>query len=504
MAPLRSLRPVASFPGRRPRRLAATAAAGWLIASLAGAQPPHPAWHGHGCVPAGDLARIVDQAFAATPAAELFPERGSGAAGYSVAVSRPGCGRFLYAVGLRDVRQGRPVTRRTRQHVGSLTKSVTATLVLRLATRGAFGADGLETTVDRLLDPSELAALSVGEDPAAPRCPADVLTLNRLTFELEPARALCPDFSTITLRHLLNGNHGLFDFINEVDRNGNGIFDANEPVLGALFDALGVPRLSLPPGTDTPFELLTAFGLLANPAATIGGTGSVDFEVSFGNTGYALLGVIAERVSGLTYNQLLSLGVDLPPGSPRMLSLTAPPARRKQISRQYLVTSGAGGQGLPEDLFGLYPLLDVAGHPAIDVYDLGGFIVTGGGGGGSVVASPDAYRAFFRGLLEGGQLDAREQALFDGGFVGVDELPGVFHGFGLFRFDDPEFGPGFAKSGQVPGSACQALHFTDRGVTAVACRNSVDAFLGGATPNSATPVGDLARDLVRVASSGPG
>ena len=72
-------------------------------------------------------------------------------------------------------------------------------------------------------------------------------------------------------------------------------------------------------------------------------------------------------------------------------------------------------------------------------------------------------------------------------------------GFGVFRFDDPQFGLGFAKSGRVTGSACQVLHFTEPGSTVVTCRNSFDAFLAPPAPPTSTPSGDLARELIRVA-----
>ncbi len=124
---------------------------------------------------------------------------------------------------------------------------------------------------------------------------------------------------------------------------------------------------------------------------------------------------------------------------------------------------------------------------------------TGGSAAGSVVATPNAYRRFFRNLVRGNLLNAKEQALFNGSFVSVVGLPNVEHGFGVFRFDDPEFGPGFAKSGQVTRSGCQLLHFGNSGVTVVACRNSVDAFLGGELPNTCVAVGDLARELIRTA-----
>ncbi len=458
-------------------------------------------WGGPGCSPRTELRQTVDDAFAAAPAADASGSgRGSGAAGYSVALSKNGCGVFLYNVGLRDVEAGKPMNRRTKQHLGSLTKVLTGTLAVRLAGVGLFGPQGLDATVDQFLTAEEIDRLSFGDDPNNPLCPADILAVNRLTGNLEPAVGLCPDFSLITLRHLLNGNNGLFDYYNEVDRNFNGLPDAGESPLGALFDAIGIPRQVLPEGTETAFDFLAVQGVLANPNAVIGGNSQTDFELTFGSTGHALFGLIAERVTGLTYNRLLRLAITAPLRTSRMFSLSAVPDPEGMIARQYLVTTGADQVGLPEDLFGIYPQVNIAGNPAINVYELESFLATSGGSAaGSVVATTASYRTFFDAVVEGRLLSTEEQALFDDSFVGITEMPGVSHGFGVFRFDDPEFGPGFAKSGRVTGSVCQLLHFDEPGSTVVACRNSFDAFLTPPLPPTSTPVADLARELIRVA-----
>ncbi|MEM7583745.1 MAG: serine hydrolase domain-containing protein [Acidobacteriota bacterium] len=494
-----------AFPLRRRRPALLTLVAVLLLAGPTSASTHPSVWGGADCVAPADLRQIVDDAAAAAPAGDFSVNgRGSGASGFSVALSQRGCGRFVYAVGQRDVERGWPMTRRTRQHIGSLTKALTGIIAVRLAAVGAFGAQGLDATVDRFLSAEDLTTLTVGRDPAAPACPADIVALNRLTGVPEPVSATCPNLSTVTLRQLLNGNHGMFDFVNEVDRDGNGFLETDEYALGALLDVLGVPRRTLPPGTDSAFELLAAYGLLAHPGATIGGTGLEDYERTFGTTGHTLFGIIAERVTGLTLDDLLAVAIPLCRSAPPMISLTAPPSPERGIARQYLVTSGADLVGLPEDLFGVYPQVDVAGNPAVNVYDLGPFIVTNSGGAaGSVVATPDAYRRTLRRLLTGRLLGRAAQHLFDASFQPITEMPGVFHGFGLFRFDDPEFGPGYAKSGRVTGSSCQALHFDDRVTTVVACKNGFDAFLGGSAPPSSTPVADLARALVRAAVEGP-
>ena len=471
-----------------------------LLAGTTWAETPDAGsfrWHGSECPSLSELRAAVDDAWAATPAGDLFDDRGSGAPGYSVAVSRRGCGRFRYAVGVRDVTAGTAMTRHTPQHLGSLTKVLTAALVLRLDAAGSFGPNGLQTSVDRLLPPDDLANLTLGETPDQPLCPAQILTADRLTGEPRSVTADCPDFSRITLRHLLDGNHGLLDFLNEVDRDHNGVLDSDQIALGSLFEVLGIPALPLSPEIDSAFELLSTLGLLADPSATPGGTSLADFEPSFGNTGYTLLGVVAERVTGRPLGALLRSTVAAPLGL-RLRLLTQPPNPRGPVAHQYLVTSGAAGVGLPEDLLGVYPQVEIAGHPAIDVYDLDSFVITqGAGGGGAAAMSPGDYLRFFEALVGGRLLEPSAQALFEGDFVRPDELPGVEHGFGVFRFVDPELGPGFAKSGRVTGAVCQLLHFVDLTTTAVVCRNSADAFLAGSLPPTATPAADLARELVR-------
>ncbi len=476
-----------------------------LVAGPAPAASPRQGWGGPDCTARPVLKQLVDDAFAASPAGDFLGNgRGSGAPGYSVSLSQRGCGVFTYAVGQRDVEQGKPMTRRTRQHIGSLSKSLSGTIALRLAAAGLFGVDGLESTVDRFLSAADIAALTVGSDPDEPACPANIVALNRLTGLPEPVAAVCPDFSAITLRQLLNGNHGMFDFINEVDRDGNGFLETDEYVLGPLLDFLGVPRRSLPLGTDTPFDLLTAYGLLTHPNAVIGGHGLEDYERTFGTTGHTLFGIIAERLTGLSLDDLLAITIPLRRGTPPMISLTSPPIPERGIARQYLVTSGADLVGLTEDLFGLFPQVNIQGNPAINVYELDAFIVTNtGGAAGAIVSTPDAYRRYLRRLTTGRLLRDDEQTLFDNSFAPITGMPGVFHGFGLFRFDDPDFGPGYAKSGRVTGSSCQALHFDARTTTVVACKNSLDAFLAGEVPSSSASVADLARALVQAVVTSP-
>ncbi|MEM9555186.1 MAG: serine hydrolase domain-containing protein [Acidobacteriota bacterium] len=459
-------------------------------------------WGGPDCADSETFRQIVEAAAAASPAAALFDDvRGSSAPGYSVAILQAGCGAFSFAIGHRDVERSKAMTPRTSHHLGSLTKVLTGVIVVRLAALGAFGLEGLDAPVDRWFDERELTLLTVGSDPASPRCPTDLFALGRTSGAFEPAQGTCPDLGTITLRQLLNGNHGLYDVVNELDRNQNLTPDNAELIIGSLLDALGVPRLVAPPGTDTPFDLLTVHGLLAAPDATPGGGSLTDFETSFGNTGHTLAGVIAERATGVSYDLLLSWAINWPLGlRPPMRSLLAPPRPERQIAREYAVVSGSDLFGIPEDGLGVFPQVFIEGHPANNTYRLDAYLGLAGASGWGI-STPAAYARFLASLVEGRLLDPAEQSLFDQSFVPIDDLPGVEHGFGLFRFDDPEFGPGFAKSGQTTGSACQALYFADHRTTVVACRNAADAFLGQALPPSAAPVGDLARQLVAAADA---
>ncbi len=317
-----------------------------MAADPALATPHRHGWGGPSCTHRAALKQLVEDAFAAAPAGNFLGDgRGSGAPGYSVSLSQRGCGAFVYSVGQRDIEQGKPMTRRTRQHIGSLTKALTGTIALRLAAAGLFGPEGLNARVDAFLSAEDITALTVGNDPANPACPADIIALNRLTGAPEPVSAVCPNFSAITLRQLLNGNHGMFDFVNEVDRDGNGFLETDEYALGPLLDVLGVPRRTLPAGTETPFDLLTVYGLLTHPDAAIGGNGLADFERTFGTTGHTLFGIIAERLTGLPFDDLLALAIPQHPSSmasassastipslarvsPRVDASPAPPAKR--------------------------------------------------------------------------------------------------------------------------------------------------------------------------------
>jgi CubicO group peptidase (beta-lactamase class C family) len=420
---------------------------------------------------------------------------------------------FVYSVGLAEVESGTPLTPDTRMHIGSLTKLITAALTLLLDDRGELGPDGLDTPVDRLLSATEIQRLTLGDDPYQANCPATILAFSRPSGFPMPTEALCPDFSRITVRHLLNGNHGLWDPFFEVDRSFNLFPDSVDFMFGSLFEAAGVPHSPLPRTVEDDLSLLAAMGVLANPEAAIGGRRFQDFEPSFGNAGYQILGIIVDRLARRpdppplrvrSYHHLARLDIaNRLRIEPFFLLDEVPgPDLDRLVAGEYSVTTGGDQVNFPvafgEDLFGVYPTVEIAGNPAVNLYELDSFLATNGGGGaGAGVAEPRSYLEFFEALITGGLLPPSAQAKFDSGFVELEEVPpsldppeGLSHGFGVFRYRTRELGRVFSKSGGTFGGECNAFHFGDHSASAVACRNSSDLFLGrllNAPPSAVHP-----------------
>ena len=268
-----------------------------------------------------------------------FPGLGSTTPGLSASWSSTDCGSFTYAAGLRNVEENKPLTPASLMGLASMTKPIIAALTLMLNDSGAFGAGGLDTTVDQLLTPQQIAALTTGDDPTQPRCPGSALLLNRQTqaFELSPFS--CPDLSKVTLRHLMVSNHGMYDFLNEV--GSPGFF--SQYLEGVYFDvlqAVGIPATP-PPNSNSGYEVLKAYGLKGNISAVIGGNLAFrDLEISFGNTGFQLLGVILEHQTGRSLDDLIRTLIVEPLRTDDIFVYVDPRRRRNQIADGYDVETG--------------------------------------------------------------------------------------------------------------------------------------------------------------------
>lgn len=419
-------------------------------------------WAGPGCIPKESLRSIVDEAFGGEPKV----------AGMSVGLYKPGCGTFLRTRGKRDVVRGKRMTPSTKMHIGSLTKLVTTTLTLTALEQGLFGPFGLDTPVSNFFTEEELTKLTTNCSDSF-----EIFAEDRETGALVPALGICPDFTKVTLRHLLNANDGLRHF-EELDVNMNGVRDSDERPVGNWLRAVGIPTFDpLARQPRDAFDVLDILDIYRHETAIIGGNTPQDFPPSHGNTGYELLGIILERVTKQSYNTLVKRHITKPLRVDSMILLTAVPStsleNSEQISRMYFDITGASNiPPLTEDTNGVYPVVDIRGRPAVDVYDLDSFaIMNGAGGAGGLVADMKSYLKFFGKLIAGGLLSPSMQTVFDKSFVETG-IGSVAHGFGVFRIEDPESGGiVFERSGATLGSRCLAEHAATSNVTTVVCVN---------------------------------
>jgi Beta-lactamase len=440
-------------------------------------------WGGAGCPSSDQLRNLVDM-YLATPH-PAFPGLGSTTPGLSASWSSTDCGSFTYAAGLQNVEENKPLTPASLMGLASMTKPIIAALTLMLNDSSAFGAGGLDTTVDQLLTPQQIAALTTGEDPTQPRCPGSALLFNRQTQAFELSDFSCPDLSNVTLRHLMVSNHGMYDFLNEV--GSPGFF--SQYVEGVYFDvlrALGIPATP-PPNSNSGYEVLKAYGLKGNISAVVGGNlASRDLEISFGNTGFQLLGVILEHRTGRSLDNLIRTLIVEPLRTDDIFVYVDPRRRRSQIADGYDVETG---EPLIETT-GVYPLVSLNGHTAVNTLNLGlgrpGNVNLAGGAGG-LVANQKSYRRFLDAFVNGGLLGANAQAALDNSYILLPDLSNppviaTFNGFGLVKQAVRGL-PGvrdldlYAHNGSLPGVRCEnaVIRRADPGiapVTGAFCQNS--------------------------------
>ena len=209
----------------------ATVAAGALVA-----------WPTAGRPDAGELSRLVDR---------LAEGDGAIAPGAAAYVSGPD-GTWSHAVGVADLADGRAMEPDDRFRIASITKPITATVVLQLVADGKLA---LDDTVEQHLP------------------------------------GLLPYGSRITIRQLLNHTSGMWD---TNDFTPAALARVGDPALRAELEDLAA-RVQADPTTQFPsrrwIELAAWQPLEFEP-----GTG-----YSYSNVGYEVLGEIVERVTGNAY-----------------------------------------------------------------------------------------------------------------------------------------------------------------------------------------------------------
>ena len=411
------------------------------------------------CLDKAEAQERVD-AYLATPNWR-FPGRGPTVPGLSFAWGTRDCETVAYSAGLRDIEEDQPLTPETLMGIASMTKPVIAALALKLNEQGVFGPGGLDTTVDRLLTTEQIRALTVGDDPAHPRCPGSTYLMNRATQRFEWATFSCPDLSQVTLRHLMLSNHGMYDFLNEVLQP-NGRNQWVDGLFFALFQALGL-NPTPPVSSSNGFDYLKAAGLKRNDNAVIGGNlAHRDLEISSGNTGFQLLGVILEQQTRKSLDTLIEKLIVKPLGIDNMF-VYLDPDRHGRIADGY---DAFTGNALFEQS-GVYPIVPFHGNSLINTLSFGLGLPANrnlAGGAGALVANPRSYRAFLDAFVNGNLLGPAAKAEFDDSFLLLPDVstPEVrnFNGLGLGKASFRGI-PGLVDfewlghAGRLAGVACE-------------------------------------------------
>jgi hypothetical protein len=420
---------------------------------------PEGNWGGALCPSADELRSLVDT-YLATPSPS-FPGLGPTIPGASVSWSAPDCGTLNYAAGLRDVENNKQMTPATPMGIASMTKPIIAALTLQLNEAGVFGPNGLDTTVDRLLTDDQIRALTVGDDPLQPRCPGVTFLRNRDTFNFELVSFSCPDLSRVSLRDLMRSNHGMYDFLNEVLLP-NGNLQYGDSVYFELYTLLGLDPVP-PVSSSNGFDYLKAYGLKASNSATAGGNSGRDFEISLGNTGFQLLGIILESRTGKSLDELIRTMIVEPLGLDPINVYLDPNRRRTLIADGYDVFTG---EPLIEQT-GVYPVVNLNGHTAVNTLSFGlgrpGNINLAGGAGG-LIANPKSYRVFLDSFVNGGLLGPGAQNDLDQSYLLIPDYSNpvvtIFNGFGIIKIRLRGF-PGlgdvdiYQHGGSLPGVLCE-------------------------------------------------
>lgn len=308
--------------------------------------------------------------------------------GATAAIALPDGTVVTAATGLADVEDGRAMTPKTPMLGASIGKSFVAAAVLALEDEGRLLRD-------------DFLSVHLGERPWF-----DTL----------------PNAQTITVDHLLHHTSGLPDHVHLPD------FQRDWT------------RLSTDEGEFDP-EQLMAFVARREPLFEAGA------DWAYSDTGYALLGLVIEEVTGQTWHDAVRVRFL----EPLDLTGTFP-------SDRHALPGLAVGYVAPDNPFGLPArTADADGrllwNPAVE---------SAGGG----FASTSADLARWGHLLFGGNaMDAPYlDRLLDG--VPVDpDAPGILYGAGVAIYSETLRGPVHGHGGWIPGYVSSLRHYAEHAVT---------------------------------------
>ncbi|MEQ8694540.1 MAG: serine hydrolase domain-containing protein [Gammaproteobacteria bacterium] len=318
--------------------------------------------------------------------------------GATAAIALPDGTVVVTAVGLADVEAGRAMTPETRMLAASIGKTFVAATVLALESDG-------------LLAQSDLLAGHFGDRPWFANLPnAEAMTVGHLLHHQAglPDYPHLPEFQAAAAARIAEG----------------GVAFSPEEVLGFVA------------GHEPLFEPGTAW--------------------AYSDTGYILLGLLIEQVSGRSYYDVVQEGFL----DPLDLSSTIPSNRRAIPGLAVGYTISGNPFGLPERT------ADAEGwlvwDPSVEW--------TGGG-----LASTAHDLALWGHLLFGGaaMYTPYLDRLLDGVPVSPD-APGILYGAGVAIYADTPRGPVYGHGGWIPAYVSSLRHYADHGVT-VAFQINTDA-----------------------------
>jgi len=343
--------------------------------------------------------------------------------GATAAIALPDGTVVTAATGLADVEQGRAMTPETPMLAASIGKSFVAATVLVLEREGHLSRD-------------DLLATHLGDRPWF-----DAL----------------PNAGTITIDHLLHHTAGLPDHVHlpEFQRGwtrlmaGDGDFDPER-----LMDFVA--------GREPLFEAGAGW--------------------AYSDTGYVLLGIVIEKVTGRAWHEAVRTRLLDPLGLGRTVPSDRPALPGLAVS--YIA---------PDNPFGLPErTADAEGRL------LWNPVVESAGGG---FASTSADLARWGHLLFGGEaMDGQYlDRLLDGVPVASD-APGILYGAGVAIYADTPRGPVWGHGGWIPAYVSSLRHYADHGVTVAFQINTDIGVMDDSSdfvPALEVALADLAIELVR-------
>ena len=327
-----------------------------------------------------------------------------------------------------------------------MTKLVMSAITQILSDQGAFATElgdlGIDTPVGDLLSQETIDLIVFDTAPNSSAC-------GQSNFQNRPAGIgitlrdyNCPDFSKITLRNLMNTNHGMYDPFEEFLTDAL-IFNTENYVLYKLFNATGLDDdLIRPPQVYT--NTADFFGKLyggykSNEKFRIGEElapatqhiRGLDLEFSLGNAGYSILTVVLEEVTNKDADALINEYIRTPLSLGPMFLLTQD-SINKRVVRGYQLSNA---NTLWPNVYKSIPFNDVL---ATDVHsELADGVVEYivGYGDGGLVTSMKSYVAFLDAFVNGDLLSVEAKQILEDSFSTVDAF-GVFGGGngGTFRF----------------------------------------------------------------------